>query len=232
MDETHSADEVWPRNRWQDHVKRFFGIPVEPPVNLSTFVADITVVEREVAKLSSDALNFQDHWRFEPMGRWSYKPLWFYIYQVQAYGQTRQRCRAVIDLLMQFGADMRDLYSQPELLGSFQPNNDGVAFGEIKAARERSAAQRNRDEKSLAVELIKAGGGELHPLDGPVLHWSSSPGGPRLDLAPGHPEELMICALLNDGLLEELPGKSNPQSRRESAYRLTTTANANFARAS
>lgn len=230
MKQDDKSGDVWPSNRWQDRVKRFFGAPVKPPMTLSVFVPDLVAFEREVARLGTEALNFEDNWRFEPMGQWSYKPLWFYLYQVQAYRQSSERCRAVLDVLMRYGANMRDLYRQPELLGSFAPHNSSFAFIEIQAARARRAAQRHRDEKIQAVELIKAGGGELHPsFDG--QYWSSSPGGPCLELAPNTPQELMICGLLNDGLLEGLPGKWNPQMRRESAFRLTATANKNLASA-
>jgi hypothetical protein len=215
-----TKDECWPSNRWQDRVKRFFGSPVKPPAALSEFIPALAEIESEVAKLSTDALNLQERWLFEPMGRWSRKPLWFYIYQVQAYGRAPERCREVIDLLKHFGADMRDLYEQPELLGCFDRCAGDAAFVELQRARERYAREWSERVRGSAIEAIKAGGGQIYPSrEG--CHWSSSPDGPRLDFGSKNTvDELTVAGLLNRGLLEKLPDSGKQPDWRKSAYRL------------
>ena len=181
--------DVWPSKRWQDRVARFFGAPLAPPPTLSRFVPDLMDVEREVASIGRDALNLQERWWFAASNQWLHARLWFYLYQVQAYRQPADRCRAVIDLLMRYGADLHGPYGEAEGLGGFR----SFAYLELGRARERNVKRRQRDRTIQAVELIKIGGGELHPLSAGV-GWSSVPGGTEMELSQDMPRDIMICA--------------------------------------
>ncbi|MGF6440175.1 hypothetical protein [Paraburkholderia youngii] len=230
MVNAHQPREAWPRLEWKDRLKRwFFDTPVDPPAFLSNFLPDISAVEQGMARLGPDALNFQDRWLFAPMNRRIYTPLWFFAYQVQAYRQPARRCREVVDLLMAYGAKMGEVYGEADVLGGVAP-----AFLELLAARKRRAALLGKDKVIQALHFIKACGGELHRVDGVRPEWASSRGGPPLDMPPHLGHETVICALLNDGLLEPMPGnfaELAPRDRSATSYRLTPAADAKFSAA-